>query len=430
MTEILLKNFALLDVHSGALRSGFEVLVRGREIAAVEEGAIAAPEAEVVDLGGRTLMPGLIDCHVHAIAPVIGSGKSGYPTKLPSLVHAGAGDVLRRTLMRGFTTIRDCAGADLGHKQAVEQGLFTGPRMFVSGKALSQTGGHGDFRNRADLTDPCAFAHLGIRSCRVADGVADVQKAVRDELRLGADQIKIMAGGGVVSDADPIDHVQYGRDEIAAIVDEAGRSHTYVSAHAYTSECVSRAVELGVRTIEHGNMIDEATAKLMARAGAYLVPTLVVYQAMKRHAAEMGRSVGFMTKLDDVMTYGTRMLEIARAAGVKMAYGTDLADMELVDYQAEEFLIRAEVLGPAEVIRSATVIGAEVVRMEGRLGVVAAGACADLLVVDGDPLDDVGLFQNNGEHLAAIMKDGQFFKNRIAPTSVDAPAPKSLEPVA
>ena len=177
-------------------------------------------------------------------------------------------------------------------------------------------------------------------------------------------------------------------------------------------------------------MIDEATAKLMARAGAYLVPTLVVYQAMNRHAAEMGRSPGFMTKLDDVMTYGTRMLEIARAAGVKMAYGTDLADMELVDYQAEEFLIRAEVLGPAEVIRSATVIGAEVVRMEGRLGVVAAGACADLLVVDGDPLDDVGLFQNNGEHLAAIMKDGQFFKNRIAPTSVDAPAPKSLEPVA
>ena len=430
MTEILLRNFALLDVQAGALRSRFEVLLRGRDIAAVEEGAIAAPAAEVVDLGGRTLMPGLIDCHVHAIAPVIGAGKSGYPTKLPSLVHAGAGDVLRRTLMRGFTTVRDCAGADLGHKQAVEHDLFTGPRMFVSGKSLSQTGGHGDFRNRADLVEPCSVAHLGVRSSRIADGVAEVQKAARDEIRLGADQIKIMAGGGVVSDADPIDHVQYAADEIAAIVDEARRSHTYVSAHAYTSECVSRAVELGVRTIEHGNMIDEATAKLMARAGAYLVPTLVVYQAMKRHAQGMGRSPAFMAKLDDVMTYGTRSLEIARAAGVKMAYGTDLADMELVDYQPEEFLIRGEVLGPAEVIRSATLIGAEVVRMEGRLGVVAAGALADLLVVDGDPLEDLALFQNNGEHLAAIVKDGRFFKNRIAPTSVDAPSIKTLEPVA
>ena len=178
-------------------------------------------------------------------------------------------------------------------------------------------------------------------------------------------------------------------------------------------------------------MIDEATAKLMARAGAYLVPTLVVYQAMKRHATEMGRAPGFMAKLDDVMTYGTRMLEIARAAGVKMAYGTDLADMELVDYQPEEFLIRAEVLGPAEVIRSSDPHrrrGGAHGRPSRRRG---CGRDAPICWWStATRLEDLTLFQNNGEHLAAIMKDGQFFKNRIAPTSVDAPAPKSLEPVA
>ena len=223
-------------------------------------------------------MPGLIDCHVHIMVPAMGGRISAYPEVLPSFQAAVAGDVLRDILMRGFTTVRDAAGADAGHREAVEQGLFTGPRLFVCGRAISQTGGHGDARSPADLASPCACVHLVGGLCRIADGVTEVRQAVRDEIRLGADQIKVMAGGGVASPADPIDQLQYSDDELAAAaVDEAGRSHTYVLVHAYTAEAIKRSVRAGARTIEHGNMIDEEAAAMMARAGAFLVPTLVTY---------------------------------------------------------------------------------------------------------------------------------------------------------
>ncbi len=409
MADIVLKNFDLLDTREGVLKTGYQVLVRDAVIAEVSDGAIKAPGAVVVDLGGRTLMPGLIDCHVHILARAApGPG----PVMLPSLATANASDFLRRMLMRGFTTARDIAGADLGHKTAVEQGLFVGPRLFVAGRAISQTGGHGDWRSRADLVPLCPCTHLNAGLTRIADGVAQIRHAVRDEIRLGADQIKIMAGGGVASPADPLDHLQFSTEEIEAVVDEATRSHTYVAAHVYTDEGIRRAIEAGVRTIEHGNFLGEETAALMVKRGAFLVPNQVNYQVVGRMGKELGLPDHHLAKNADVMEAGTRALEVAKAAGVRIAFGTDLFRAP-DQFQCEEFLIRAQVMTPAEILHSATIVGAEVLRMEGRLGVIAPGALADLLAIDGNPLDDLGLLQDQGKHIPVIMKDGMFFKNSL-----------------
>jgi imidazolonepropionase-like amidohydrolase len=314
-----------------------------------------------------------------------------------SLVTAYAAQSLRAMLQRGFTTVRDAGGADLGHKLAVERGLFAGPRLFVSGRAISQTGGHGDFRERIDQCVPCACAHMLNGIGRIADGVPEVRRAARDEIRLGADQIKVMASGGVASASDPIHFLQYSVAELEALVDEAARASAYVMAHAYTPEAIRRSVAAGVRTIEHGNLIDEGTARFMRERGSFLVPTLSTYFALARHGAELGFPEESLRKLDDILEVGTTSLAIARDAGVKMAVGTD----------------RSETLSAAEILRSATVVGAEVLRMEGRLGEIVPGAHADLIAVDGNPLEDLLLLGGQGDHLALIMTRGHIFKNNL-----------------
>lgn len=407
--SILFRNFALLDVVAGALKSGHEVLVNDDVIAEVSDGRIDAPSARVVDLGGRVLMPGLIDCHVH-IHPLI---LPTTPTMLPSLINAHAMVTLEGMLMRGFTTVRDAGGADAGHRQAVERGLVKGPRLFVAGRAISQTGGHGDPRTSSNQFEPCPCASYlpGFGLGRLADGVPEVRKAVRDELRQGADQIKLMAGGGVTSQSDPIDQLQYADEEMAAVVDEATRSHTYVMAHVYTAEGIRRCIEHGVRTIEHGNLIDEATAKFAAEAGAYMVPNLICYDNLGKRGLELGYTADSMAKLSDVAEAAERSLDIADRAGLKLAYGTDISRSP--ELQSDEFLLRAAVQKPADIIRSATVIGAEVVRMPGKLGVVAAGASADLLAIDGDPLEDLSVLTGDGKDMAMIMKQGVFVKDTL-----------------
>ena len=404
--RMLLRGGAVLDVDAGTLWRA-DVLLEGRRIAAVGPG-LAAADARVVELGGRTVMPGLIDCHVHVCA----DGMVSYPTLFPSLVTARAAQLLNETLLRGFTTIRDMGGADAGLRRAVEDGLFAGPRMFVSGRPLSQTGGHGDMRNPADACPACAL-RAEANMMVVADGVDGVRRAAREEIRRGVDQIKIMASGGVSSPADPVDYDQYALDEIAAVVDEAARAGKYVAAHAYTPTAITRAVGSGVRTIEHGNFLDEAAAALMAARGAILVPTLVVYRRVVQHAAEVGISAFHLEKAREVLATGARSLEIAQRAGVRMALGTDLFRAPK-QYQAEELLIRAEALPATEVLRQATIHGAEVVRMQGRLGRVAEGYLADLLVVDGDPLADLRVLQDQGAHIAMIIKDGAFVKDRLS----------------
>jgi imidazolonepropionase-like amidohydrolase len=411
----LFRNCRVLDVRGGVLRDGVEVKVADGQIAEVGP-ALDNGAAQVLDLGGRTLMPGLIDCHVHITASHVRFGLAA-STQIPaSLVTAHAGELLDAMLMRGFTSVRDAGGADLGHRRAVEEGLFRGPRLFISGRAISQTGGHGDFRARIDHPEPCACSHMLNGIGRIADGVPAVRHAVRDEIRLGADQIKVMASGGVASVADPIHFLQYSVEELEAFVDEAARASTYVMAHAYTAAAIRRCIEAGVRTIEHGNLIDTETADLMATRGAYLVPTLSTYFALAKHGKELGFPAESLAKLNGVLDVGARSLEIARDAGVKMALGTDLLG-ELQAYQGNEFNIRSEVLPADELIRSATVVGAEVLRQEGRLGEIVPGAVADLIAVDGNPLEDVGLLAGQGEHLALIMKDGVIMKQALEPAS-------------
>jgi imidazolonepropionase-like amidohydrolase len=235
---------------------------------------------------------------------------------------------------------------------------------------------------------------------------------VREELRLGADQIKIMVSGGVSSLLDPLESQQFRVDEIEAAVDEARRWGTYVCAHAYSAEAIARAARAGVRTIEHGNLIDPATAQTVAQLGAFVVPTLVTYDSLKRRGADYGLTSVSLEKNERVLQAGFRSLEICRTAGVKMGFGSDLLG-QLQDDHCNEFLIRAQVLTPPEIIRSATIVNAEILRQEGRLGEIVPGAHADLLVVDGDPYRDLSVFLGNGARLAGIMVGGRFVKNEL-----------------
>lgn len=410
MTKTILKNFTLLDVEAGRSLTGRSILIDDGKISRIAVEPLTEDGATVVDLGGRTLMPGLIDCHVHVTAVRLDIAPTRY---MPvSLVTAGASRIMRGMLNRGFTTVRDAGGADRGLKLAVEQGLFQGPRLFVCGRTLSQTGGHGDLRPQVDQPVPDGLAHLFDGIGRIADGVAEVQRAARDEIRLGADHIKIMASGGVISMADPIDVLQYSEAELRAAADEARRAQTYVMAHAYTAPAIARCVEAGIRSIEHGNLIDTRTADLMAENEAFLVPTLTVYEALAQEGAALGLSPLGIEKLQKINEAGAHSLEIARAAGVRMAYGSDLLG-DLHRHQSNEFRLRSGSLSAADIIRAATVNGAELVGMAGRLGIIAEGAFADLLVVDGDPLADVTLLGEPERNVRAIIKDGVFIKNEI-----------------
>src|SRR5215467_7947439 len=267
-------------------------------------------------------------------------------------------------------------------------------------------------RRRTDAGAHCHCCNALVFAMAIADGDAEVRKAVREEMRQGCDQIKIMMSGGVASPYDPLDSLQFSPGEVAAAVEEARDFGRYVCAHAYTPEAITRAMQGGVRTIEHGNLIDEPAAKLMAAKGAFLVANLVTYFVMKERAAQFGMTPEMLAKNDHVLEHGYRSLEICKRAGVPVAYGSDLLG-QLQDEQSREFLIRGEVMKPLEVIQSATTVAARVLRQEGKLGVVAPGAFADLLIVDGNPLDDLGLFQEQGRHLVAIMKGGHFHKNRL-----------------
>ena len=413
MHRIVLANATLFDGVSPELYENRHVLVEGARIREVAETPITVSEAQVIDLKGRTLMPGLIDAHVHVTATTLNLGQLAHEPL--TLTTARARHIAEAMLQRGFTSVRDAAGADWGLAAAIEQGLIAGPRLFYAGRALSQTGGHGDFRPRTWDTDTCACCSTAAQFSVIADGVPAVRKAAREELRRGATQIKIMASGGVASPLDPVGNLQYSEEEIRAAVWEAQSWHTYVMAHAYTPEAVARCVRYGVRSIEHGNLIDRETAELMVQAGAFLVPTLVTYDALHREGAQWGLPQASIEKIHAVREAGLQSLEHAKAAGVALGFGTDLLG-ETHHYQSLEFSIRSEVLSPYEVIRSATAVNAELLNRCGELGVVAPGALADMLVVQGNPLDDLNLLQEQGRHLALIMKSGALYKNTLTGT--------------
>ena len=411
MTTILFRNASLLDPDRDALTPYVNVLVQDGTIREVSDRPIAAPSATVFDLAGKTLMPGLIDCHVHLLASSYNLGAVASLSSVFATLRAVP--ILKGMLLRGFTTVRDAGGADWSLAQATATGVIDGPRIFPSGRALSQTGGHGDFRPRSDTLDPCACSLKVGAIARVVDGVDACRIAVREEIQKGATQIKIMASGGVASPNDPIHFLGYSTDEIRAIVEEAANADTYVLAHAYTGRAIRRAIECGVRTIEHGNLVDADAARVMAEHGAFAVPTLVTYEALANEGAQLGLPPESVAKIEAARRGGLKSLEIFAAAGVRMAFGTDLLG-ESHRLQCDEFRIRAGVLGNRAAIRSATVTAAELLRMEGRLGAIVPGAHADLLVVDGNPLADIACLAGQGEHLLAIMKAGSFVTNRLA----------------
>jgi imidazolonepropionase-like amidohydrolase len=408
---LLLRNLRLLDPRFDEVRGGYEVLIEGDRFREVSDKPIRVDRATAIDCGGRVLMPGLIDSHVHCMHSEV------YIRRLEdiplTLNTARAARRVREMLDRGFTTVRDAGGTDYGFKQAIDEGYFPGPRLFIAGRSLGPTGGHNDNRARTRDQAPCFCCNAMVWLREQVDGPDQVRRAAREQMRLGVDAIKIMISGGVASPYDPLESLQFSIPEIQAAVEEAHAFGRYVSAHAYSPEAITRGVANGVRTIEHGNLIDDASAKLMAEKGAFVVANIVAYVAMKERAAQFGMTAEMLEKNEMVLEGGYRSLEICRRNGVKVAYGTDLLGA-LAEDQSREFSIRATVVPPIDIIRSATIIGAEVVRRPGKLGVIEPGAWADFILVDGDPLKDISLLEGQGRHLAAIVKGGAFHKNRIS----------------
>lgn len=410
--QILFKNFELLEPSFGELRGGYQLLIEGDSVRELSAAPIKAPDASVIDCGRRTLMPGLIDSHVHAIHSEVNiRAMEALPL---TLITARAATRLRAMLDRGFTTVRDTGGADWGIKTAIETGHITGPRLYIAGQSIGPTGGHSDSRRRTSFkfNGECQCCNgLQFKSA-VADGADEVRKSAREQMRQGADHVKIMMSGGVASPYDPLDSLQFSDGEVSAAVEEATAFGRYVCAHAYSAEAITRAARLGVRTIEHGNLIDDASAKAMSGKGMFLVANLVTYYAMKDRAAQFGMSGESLAKNELVLQGGLKSLEICKRHGIPVAYGSDLLG-ELHWDQSKEFTIRQEVVSPFEIIRSATTIGADVLRLPGKVGTLQPGAFADAILVDGNPLKDLALLGDQGKHLALIMKAGQLHKNRL-----------------
>lgn len=410
MGVVLLTDARLIDGTGAEPRDGAAVLVEGEQIREVlPRWSGPAPRGALhLDCRGRTLMPGLIDAHAHVTA-VEADILEQRRRLAPSLIALRAARVLEEALAQGFTTLRDAGGADWGFREAVSRGVIAGPRLLVSGAPLTQTGGHGDFRLRAERVpaDPC----LGMRTV-IADGVDGVRRAAREELRQSADQLKVVAGGGVLSPGDPLEASQYSAAELRAAVEEAQAAGTYVAAHVYSPAGILAALAAGVRSIEHGNLLDEAAASAVKAAGAFLVPTLATYELLWRHHREVGLTGERLAKLARAREGGLRAVELARRIGCRIASGSDLLG-PFQSRRALELELKAEVMSPMEALCSATRVNAELLGLGDRLGTVEPGKWADLLVVDGDPLREIGCLQQYRERLVLIMKAGAIYRNRL-----------------
>ena len=402
MTQQILRNARIFDSISGRVGEAAVIIVDEGKISAVLPAGAPVPAGKSIDLGGRVVLPGLIDCHVHVMA--VHHDVWQLSMQPPSYITAQARHVLEGMLDRGFTTVRDAAGADYGVQLAIERGFLRGPRLFFAGAPLSQTGGHADIRPRGVQEFICTCAGLGLFPA-LADGVPEVRRAVREQLRSGANQIKIMAGGGVASPTDPIDGTQYSLEELTAACEEASAANTYVMAHAYSPRSITRAVQCGVRSIEHGNLLDEDSAKVMKAHGAYLVPTLATYAVLGDEGKRLMWSPEQLVKLDRVKDAGTQAIAIAKAHGVPIAFGTDLLGA-MHPQQSIEWRLRSGVQTAVEILQSATSVAAKLLNQEGKLGVIAPGAHADLVVVNADPTKDITVMCDPATALAGVMKAG------------------------
>src|ERR1700683_3254145 len=408
MAVTVLRNASVLDAEQGTLAEGQSVVIEDGRIADLGPGLTAPGDALVLDVAGRTVMPGLIDAHAHPA--VVDQELFGLAEWPPTYVAARASRVLAGMLARGFTSIRDVGAGEVGLARAIEEGYFQGPRMFYGGKQLTQTGGAGDWRapSRSVYDDNYYSPAIGV----ICDGVPEVRRAVREEVRRGAHHIKVYLSGAVDSPSDRIDSTQFSIEELNAMVEEATAANIYVTGHAYTSRAINRGLECGVRCIEHGNLMDESSIPLFQKHGAFYVPTIVTYHALTVRASEGVLPADIVAKQREVIDGALGALEMAHKAGLPIVYGTDLfADTH--DGQLQEFVIRSQVQPPADLLRAATTTAAELLCMVGQVGVVAPGAYADLLVVDGNPLDDIRVLTTPDRNLKLIMKEGRVYKNEL-----------------
>lgn len=420
----LFKNANVVDVKAGKILENATVITRQGKIQSV----ITAPaellpsDLTVIDCEGRYLCPGLFDAHVHLCA-VPGFSDLSKAFGNPNDVHLlrqpyTAGQMLHR----GFTSIRDCGGAQLALKEAIEDGVFPGPRVFISGHALSQFGGHGDLRGSHEPTECCGGTHSNNHLGRMCNGVPECMAAVREEIRCGADFIKVMGSGGVASPTDKLEQLQFTSAEIQAMVECANNAGTFVTAHAYTVKAIRHCIDNGVKGIEHGNFLDAPTAKMMAHKGIYLTPTLIAYAQMASEQWKGYLPAHSQAKNSQVLKSGLEALKIASDAGVTMCYGSDLLG-PLGSAQTHEFALRSQVLKPIQVLRSATINPAKMMGWENAIGQVKEGFHADIVVLNKNPLEDVTVFDDPENHVLGVMKDGRVYKSRWSVLPEDGEIP-------
>lgn len=417
--RVLFENVDVFDGMNEALIEDVNVLVEDNVISQITSADIESRGAVVIDGSDHTLMPGLTDAHYHVMTATLPASKIF--GEHPGYMHTVAVLEAEALLMRGFTTVRDLGGPVFGLKSAIDDGVVPGPRIYPSGPLISQTSGHGDVRTRMQvpaeanrILEPLERTGLGI----VADGRPAVLQRVREALMQGASQIKVMAGGGISSSNDPIDASQYTLDELKAAVEAAASWNTYVTVHAYTSDAVRLAVEAGVQCIDHGQLIDEETIKLLAEKGVWLSmqPFLDDEDAMFPAEGSPNLQRGKFLRVAE----GTkRAYELARKHGVKVAFGTDIAyDPELAKRHGYQLAKLTQWYSPFEVLKMATHDNQQLFALSGprnpypgKNGVIEEGAYADILLVAGNPLTDISLIGNPEDNFTIIMKDGHIYKN-------------------
>lgn len=408
MSALHFTNARLPDLALGRLTAPTSLTVADGRISG--QGLPAPDGAQVVDCRGMTLMPGLIDCHFHVVAWSLDLWANAIAPD--SLAALRAARVMEELLQQGFTTVRDLAGADIGLVRGVEEGFINGPDLVICGKGLSMTGGHTDLRQRTDIRDDGLAWRLGNMGILV-DGVDDVRRACRKLLKEGARFIKVMANGGVASPNDPIDGLQYSDDELRAMVEEAGNAKTYVSAHVYSDASIRRCVRLGVKSLEHCNLISAETAIMAKEAGCIAIPTLAAYEGLKRDGAALGLGENEQKKIDVVRDGGQASLRYMRDAGLPMAFGTDLLG-PLRKYGGLEFELLARVLTPAEILSGMWEAGARLCRMEGEIGTLRTGARANLALFNVDPFADIAALGRPADTLHMVVKNGVIAHQRTA----------------
>ncbi len=405
---LLFEHARLIDCTGAAPHADMAVAVEGERIARIgPSGSVPiAPDTAVIDCQGRTLLPGLLDAHVHLAAVDLDMTENDrQPGPIVALRIAA---LIEATLQAGFTTVRDAGGLSWGYKEAVRLGLIDGPDLLISGGFISQTGGHADHRARTDFHIPGHESQVYAQPL-IVDGPEQVRWAARENLRRGSDQIKVMANGGAMSPNDELTSTQFTVAELAAAVQEARAAGTYVLAHVYTNQSMRNCLEAGVRSLEHGNFLDEATAALIKQQDAFLVPTIVTYEQIAKLGEAGGVGERQLQKIRQGLDGAFAALEIAVRAGLRIASGSDVLG-PMQPFKARELTLKARVMGPMGALIASTRTNAELMRREHEIGTVEEGKLADLILVDGDPSSDITCLENPA-NVQVVVKRGRVCKD-------------------